>query len=308
MIEYIIKRIIAGIISLFFLITITFFLMKIIPGGPFSPAEQRNVPVKILEQMQDQYGLNDPLLVQYGRYLRNLLKGDLGISFKKPDTSVKELITAGFPASAQLGICAILLALSVGIPLGILSVVGRGKLMDGISMLVVTAGVSIPSFVICSLLMYLFCEKWRLLPSFGLAGWKHYLLPVFCLAFSPIAYIARFMRSGMQEVMKQDYIRTERSKGVTEFVVIGKYALKNAILPVVTYLGPLTASLLTGTFVIEKVFSIPGLGRYFVSAVSDRDYSVLLGLTAFLGTVVIICNLLADILYAVIDPRVKMTE
>ncbi len=308
MIKYIIKRLLAGVLSLFVLVTLTFFLMHMIPGGPFSPSEQRNVPEKILEQIQDKYGLNDPVPVQYARYLNNLLHGDMGTSFKKQDTTVNELIANGFPVSAQVGALGIAVALAVGIPLGIIAAIRRGKLADGVSMVFATIGVSVPSFVVCVLMMYLFCEKWKIFPSYGLTSWKHYVLPVFCMAFSQIAYITRLMRSSMLETMRQDYIRTERAKGMPEYLVIGKYALKNSILPVVTYVGPLIATLLTGTFIIEKLFSIPGLGRYFVSAITDRDYSVTLGLTVFLGAMIIVCNLVVDIMYAIIDPRVKITE
>ena len=308
MVKYIIKRLLAGVLSLFVLVTLTFFLMHMIPGGPFSPSEQRNVPEKILEQIQDKYGLNDPVPVQYARYLGNLLHGDMGTSFKKQDTTVNELIANGFPVSAQVGALGIVAALAVGIPLGIIAAIRRGKMADGVAMVFATIGVSVPSFVICVLMMYLFCEKWKIFPSYGLTSWKHYVLPVFCMAFSQIAYITRLMRSSMLETMRQDYIRTERAKGMPEYLVIGKYALKNSILPVVTYVGPLIATLLTGTFIIEKLFSIPGLGRYFVSAITDRDYSVTLGLTVFLGAMIIVCNLVVDIMYAIIDPRVKITE
>ena len=308
MIKYIIKRLLAGVLYLFVLVTLTFFLMHMIPGGPFSPSEQRNVPEKILEQIQDKYGLNDPVPVQYARYLNNLLHGDMGTSFKKQDTTVTELIANGFPVSAKVGALGIVAALAAGIPLGIVAAVRRGKLADGVSMVFATIGVYVPSFVICVLMMYLFCEKWKIFPSYGLTSWKHYVLPVFCMAFSQIAYITRLMRSSMLETMRQDYIRTERAKGMPEYLVIGKYALKNSILPVVTYVGPLIATLLTGTFIIEKLFSIPGLGRYFVSAITDRDYSVTLGLTVFLGAMIILCNLVVDIMYAIIDPRVKITE
>ena len=282
MAKYIFKRLVAGMLSLFILITITFFLMHVIPGGPFSPSEQRNVPEKILEQISEKYGLNDPLPAQYVRYLGNL--------------------------SAKVGALGIAVALAAGIPLGIVAAVKRGKLADGASMVLATIGVSVPSFVFCVLMMYVFCEKWKIFPSYGLTSWKHYVLPVFCMAFSQVAYITRLMRSSMLETMRQDYIRTERSKGVPEWEVIGKYALKNSVLPVVTYVGPLVAALLTGTFIIEKLFSIPGLGRYFISAITDRDYSVTLGLTVFLGVMIIGCNLIVDIMYAVIDPRVKITE
>lgn len=308
MLKYILKRLGAGLVSVFVLVTITFFLMHAIPGGPFSPAEERNVPEKVLEQIADKYGLNDPVPVQYVKYLGNLLKGDMGVSFKRQDTTVNELIANGFPVSAKVGAWGVALALAAGIPLGIVAAVKRGKLPDGASMVFATIGVSVPSFVVCVLMMYLFCEKWKLFPSYGLTSWRHYVLPVFCMAFSQIAYITRLMRSSMLETMRQDYIRTERSKGVPEFQVVGKYALKNSILPVVTYVGPMVAALLTGTFIIEKLFSIPGLGRYFVSAISDRDYSVTLGLTIFVGTMIVVCNLIVDILYAVIDPRVKITK
>lgn len=306
MAKYILKRLGVGVLSLFILVTITFFLLHAIPGGPFSPAENRNVPTKILEKISEQYGLNDPIPQQYVRYLSNLLHGDLGTSFKKQDTTVNELIANGFPVSAKVGAWGIAISLVVGILLGVIAAVRRGKWQDMAAMIVATVGVSVPSFVICVLLMYVFCEKLKIFPSYGLSSWKHYVLPVFCMAFSQIAYITRLMRSSMLETMRQDYIRTERAKGTPEYLVVGKYAMKNSILPIVTYVGPMVAALLTGTFIIEKLFSVPGLGRYFVSAIGDRDYSVTLGLTIFVGALIIICNLVVDILYAVIDPRIKI--
>lgn len=308
MAKYILKRLGVGVLSLFILVTITFFLLHAIPGGPFSPAENRNVPTKILEKISEQYGLNDPLPERYIRYLSNIAKGDLGTSFKKQDTTVNELIAQGFPVSARVGVWGIAISLVFGALLGIVAAVKRGKVPDMIAMVIATIGVSVPSFVICVLLMYVFCEKLKIFPSYGLTSWRHYVLPVFCMAFSQIAYIARLMRSSMLETMRQDYIRTERAKGTPEYLVIGRYAMKNSILPIVTYVGPMVAALLTGTFIIEKLFSVPGLGRYFVSAINDRDYSVTLGLTIFVGALIIICNLLVDILYAVIDPRIKIDK
>lgn len=308
MVKYIFKRIGAGIVSLFVLITITFFLLHIIPGGPFSPAENRNVPPKILEKITEQYGLNDPIPEQYVRYLKNLAQGNLGTSFKKQDTTVNELIAQGFPVSAKVGLWGVLISLAIGVPLGVVAAVKRGKWPDGAAMVFATIGVSVPSFVICVLMMYFFCEKWKIFPSYGLTSWKHYILPVFCMAFSQIAYITRLMRSSMLETMRQDYIRTERAKGVPEFAVIGKYAMKNSLLPIITYVGPMVAALLTGTFIIEKMFSVPGLGRYFVTAISDRDYSVTLGLTLFVGALIIVVNIIVDIMYALIDPRVKIDK
>ena len=308
MVKYIFKRIGAGIVSLFVLITITFFLLHIIPGGPFSPAENRNVPPQILEKIIEQYGLNDPIPEQYVRYLKNLAQGNLGTSFKKQDTTVNELIAQGFPVSAKVGFWGVLISLAIGVPLGVVAAVKRGKWPDGAAMVFATIGVSVPSFVICVLMMYFFCEKWKIFPSYGLTSWKHYILPVFCMAFSQIAYITRLMRSSMLETMRQDYIRTERAKGVPEFTVIGKYAMKNSLLPIITYVGPMVAALLTGTFIIEKMFSVPGLGRYFVTAISDRDYSVTLGLTLFVGALIIVVNIIVDIMYALIDPRVKIDK
>ena len=191
MVKYIFKRIGAGIVSLFVLITITFFLLHIIPGGPFSPAENRNVPPQILEKITEQYGLNDPIPEQYVRYLKNLAQGNLGTSFKKQDTTVNELIAQGFPVSAKVGFWGVLISLAIGVPLGVVAAVKRGKWPDGAAMVFATIGVSVPSFVICVLMMYFFCEKWKTFPSYGLTSWKHYILPVFCMAFSQIAYITQ---------------------------------------------------------------------------------------------------------------------
>ncbi|HWO75907.1 MAG TPA: ABC transporter permease [Bacillus sp. (in: firmicutes)] len=305
---YIFKRILAGVVTLFFLTTITFFLMHAIPGGPFSPSEQRNVPISVIEKVEEKYGLNEPLIVQYLNYLKSLAQLDLGISFKQPDVTVNELIEQGFPISAKVGIIAIIVALIVGIPLGIISAVKRGKWADWLSMIIATIGISIPNFVIAVLLLFLFAVVLKVLPTFGLTSWEHYILPVAGLSFYPIAYIARLMRSSMLEVMRQDYIRTARAKGVHELSVLGKHALRNAIIPIITYLGPLVAILLTGSFVIERIFSIPGIGRDFVTGISDRDYSIILSLTVFFGALIIIANLIVDILYAVIDRRVKINE
>ncbi|GED32229.1 ABC transporter permease [Brevibacillus centrosporus] len=305
---YIVKRFFASILTMFVLITITFFLMHAVPGGPFSPAEERKVPKSVMEKMEEKFGLNEPLGVQYVNYLKSIAQGDLGISFKQSDVTVNELISRGFPVSAKVGLIAIVIALIVGMLLGITSAIKRGKWPDWLSMIVATIGISIPNFVMTVLMLFLFVVVMKLLPSYGLSSWKHYILPVAGLAFGPIAYIARLMRSSMLEVMRQDYILTARAKGVPEYRVIFKHALKNAIIPIVTYLGPLVAALLTGSFIVERIFSIPGIGRDFVSGISDRDYSVILGLTVFLGIFIIISNFIVDILYAIIDKRVKIEE
>ncbi|GED71274.1 peptide ABC transporter permease [Brevibacillus reuszeri] len=305
---YIVKRLFASILTMFVLVTITFFLMHAVPGGPFSPAEERKVPKSVMEKMEAKFGLNEPVGVQYVNYLKSIAQGDLGFSFKQSDVTVNELISRGFPVSAKVGLVAIVLALIIGMLLGITSAIKRGKWADWASMIFATVGISIPNFVLTVLMLFLFAVVLKLLPTYGLSSWKHYILPVVGLAFGPIAYIARLMRSSMLEVMRQDYILTARAKGVPEYRVIFKHALKNAIIPIVTYLGPLVAALLTGSFIVERVFSIPGIGRDFVTGISDRDYSVILGLTVFLGLFIIIANFIVDILYAVIDRRVKIEE
>ena len=308
MLRYVIKRLFAGLLTVIVLITIAFALMHAMPGGPFSPAEERKTPPAVLAAIETKYGLDRPVWEQYVSYWKNLLQGDLGISYKKLDTTVNEIVLGHFPVSAQVGAYAIILSLLIGVPLGILSAIYRGRSLDLASMAFATVGISIPVFVISILLMYLFAGVLRWLPSFGLTSWRHYILPVACLSFNPIAYIARQMRSSMLEVMEQDYIRTARAKGVREISVITRHALKNAIMPVVTYLGPLVAGLLTGSFVVEKLFSVPGIGRNFVQSISERDYTVIMGLTIFFGIFVVICNIVVDICYALIDPRVKVNE
>ena len=276
------------------------------PGSPFSPAEQKNVPAETLERLAESYGLNKPVAEQFLEYWSNLLHGNLGISYKKTDTTVNTIIANHFPTSAKVGGLAVLVSLIIGIPLGLASAMHRGKGIDFATMAFATIGISVPVFVISVLLLWLFAQTLHWLPSFGLTSWRHYILPVACLSFNPIAYIARQTRSSMLEALEQDYIRTARAKGVSEVMVVAKHALKNAITPVVTYLGPLVAALLTGSFVVERLFSIPGIGRYFVQSVSDRDYTMIMGIVIFYGIFVVVCNLISDILLAVVDPRVKI--
>ena len=308
MLRYSLKRLMAGILTIWVIITITFLLMHAVPGNPFQMKEENKTPPEVMERLEAKYGLDKPLWQQYLRYLNDVLHGDFGVSFKKADTTVNEIIDRGFPASAKVGAIAVVVSVIMGLALGIISAIKRGKWMDWFSMIFATVGISIPAFVISVLMLYLFCYYWKVLPSFGLTSWKHFVLPVACLAFSPTAYIARLTRSSMLEVMRADYIRTARAKGVSEKMVILRHALRNAILPVVTYLGPLVASMLTGSFVVERLFSIPGIGREYVDGISSRDYSVILGMTAFFGIFVIVANIVVDILYGIIDPRVKLND
>ncbi len=305
--KYIFKRVLSGLITMVVLITVCFFMMHAIPGSPFSKGEQ-GVPEAVMERLNEKYGLDQPTYIQYIRYMENILRGDFGISYKNTTVQVNDLIARGFPISAKIGLLSIVFSLVVGVALGIVSAVKRGSLFDGISMVLATIGVCVPLFVISVLLMYLFVGVLGWLPTYGLSTWRHYILPVVCLSFSPIAYIARMTRSSMLEIMQQDYIRTARAKGVSEFMVICKHGLRNAILPVVTYLGTLIANLLTGSFIVERLFAIPGLGKYFVDSITSRDYNIIMGVTIFLGLFVVICNLIVDIAYGIIDPRVKMDE
>ena len=308
MLKYIFKRLMAGVLTIIVLITVAFFMMHAMPGSPFTQSEQRDIPPEVLERMIASYGLDRPVFEQYLSYWNSLLHGDLGLSYKQANTSVNDIIETHFPVSARVGAVAVIVSLLIGIPLGLLAAVYRGRAIDMASMAFATIGISIPVFVISVLLMYLFANVLQWLPSYGLTSWRHYILPVACLSFNPIAYIARQTRSSMLDALEQDYVRTARAKGVSELLVVTKHALKNALTPVITYLGPLVAGLLTGSFVVERLFSVPGIGRYFVQSVSDRDYTMIMGIVIFFGIFVVICNLISDILLAIVDPRVKLSE
>ena len=307
MLKYIIKRLLAGVLTMVVLITVAFFMMHAMPGGPFSPSEEKNVPKQVLERIAASYGLDQPVWKQYLNYWKNLLHGDLGISYKTIGT-VNEKIAGHFPYSARVGGLAVIFSLLVGIPMGLIAALYRGKVADMATLALATIGISVPVFVLSLLLGYLFSYKLKWLPTYGLDSWACYILPVVCLSFNPIAYIARQTRSSMLEALEQDYIRTARAKGVSELMVVAKHALKNALTPIITYLGPLVAGLLTGSFVVESRFAIPGLGYYFVRSISDRDYTMIMGIVIFFGFFVVICNLVSDILLAIVDPRVKLAN
>ena len=307
MLKYVFKRLLAGVLTMVVLITVAFFMMHAMPGGPFSPSEEKNVPIEVLERIAASYGLDQPVWKQYLMYWQNLLRGDLGVSYKTAGT-VNEKITGHFPASAQVGALSVVFSLLVGIPMGLIAALYRGKAADLITLALATIGISVPVFVLSLLLSYMFSSKLNWLPTYGLDSWLCYILPVICLSFNPIAYIARQTRSSMLEALEQDYVRTARAKGVSELMVVVKHALKNALTPVITYLGPLVAGLLTGSFIVESRFAIPGLGYYFVRSISDRDYTMIMGIVIFYGLFVVICNLVSDILLAIVDPRVKLAN
>lgn len=304
MIQYAIKRIATAIITAYLVATLTFFIMNLVPGGPF--LSEKAVTPQAQAAMEAKYGLDKPLGTQYVTYMGGLARGDLGLSLKKRGRTVTQIIATKFPVSARLGGLALIVAVCAGVPLGAVAAFKRGKLVDNILVVLSTAGIAIPSFLSSTLLMYIFSTKLRLLPSLGLNSAASYIMPVLALALYPTFYIARLMRSSMLDVMGQDYMRTARAKGVSTPKMIFKHALRNAILPVITYLGPLLASLMTGSFIIEKIFNIPGLGSEFVGAITSRDYPMIMGTTIFLAVFVIFMNVIVDIAYAVVDPRIKL--
>lgn len=304
MLRYLTKRVITAIFTAFIVATLTFFIMNMVPGGPF--LAEKAVTPQAQAAMEAKYGLDKPLGQQYLTYMNGLLHGDLGLSVKKRGRTVSQIISTKFPVSARLGGLAMIVAVLFGIPLGAIAAYKRGKLVDRILVVLSTAGIAIPSFLSSTLLMYIFTTKLKWLPSLGLGSPKAYIMPVMALALYPTFYIARLMRSSMLDVIGQDYMRTARAKGVSTFRSIFKHALRNAILPVVTYLGPLLASLMTGSFIIEKIFNIPGLGSEFVGAITSRDYPMIMGTTIFLAVFVIFMNVVVDILYAIVDPRIKL--
>lgn len=302
--KYILKRVSAAIVTIFIVATITFFLMNLVPGGPF--VAEKSISEQAQQALKEKFGLDKPLIVQYKNYMLNVLQGDFGLSLKQRGREVNEIIFTKFPISARLGGITVLVALLIGIPLGSIAAINRGKWLDNLIIVIATGGIAVPSFVICTVGMFFFGVHLGILPTFGLTSPLHYVLPVFALSFYPTAYITRLMRSSMLDVIGQDYIRTAKSKGVSQFFSLFKHALRNAILPVVTYVGPLLAYTLTGSFIVEKIFVIPGLGGQFVSSIMNRDYTVIMGTTIFLATLVIVMNTIVDIVYKLIDPRIQL--
>lgn len=291
-------------LTLLMVVTITFFLMRLMPGGPFDG--EKNLPPKVKAKIEEKYGLNKPLTEQYSSYIKNLVKGDLGPSMKREGRTVNWIIGYSFPVSAKLGGVAVIISLVVGISLGIIAALNFNRWPDSFCMLLSTLGVTIPGFVIGVFLMYTFGVKLRWFPITGLKTWQSFILPAIALSGYSVAFISRLTRSKLVEVMKSDFIRTARAKGLDRNKIIIKHALRNTLIPIITYLGPLVAGILTGSFVIEKIFAIPGLGSEFVTTITNRDYTVILGVTIFYSAFLMICNLIVDLLYVVIDPRIKL--
>ena len=314
--KFLIKRIAMGLVTLWLVITITFFLIHMLPGDPFQ--SEKAIPPKVKENLMAKYHLDRPLGEQYVEYLKNIAKGDLGASMKVRGRTVNDVIKKSFLTSADLGARSIIFALALGIPLGIVAALKRGKYQDKLAMIVAIIGISVPSFVLAGLMQKYFVDVHNgiLIDQYNLplirillSGWdrpEKKILPVVALGLYTVALIARLLRNKMIEVMGQDYIRLAVAKGVKPKNIVFRHALRNAILPIITIMGPTIAAVLTGSFVIEKMFSIPGLGKYFVDSINDRDYTMVLGVTVFYAIFLIIMMILVDIVYVLVDPKIKL--
>ena len=314
--KFLIKRIAMGLVTLWLVITITFFLIHMLPGDPFQ--SEKAIPPKVKENLMAKYHLDRPLGEQYVEYLKNIAKGDLGASMKVRGRTVNDVIKKSFLTSADLGARSIIFALALGIPLGIVAALKRGKYQDRLAMIVAIIGISVPSFVLAGLMQKYFVDVHNgiLIDQYNLplirillSGWdrpEKKILPVVALGLYTVALIARLLRNKMIEVMGQDYIRLAVAKGVKPKNIVFRHALRNAILPIITIMGPTIAAVLTGSFVIEKMFSITGLGKYFVDSINDRDYTMVLGVTVFYAIFLIIMMILVDIVYVLVDPKIKL--
>ena len=307
MASYLVKRVLMALLALLIITCVTFIIMNLVPGGPCM-SEKAPSP-EVLAALEAKYGLNKPIGEQLINYLKDVLRGDFGVSFRmQKNRPVIEIIQDLFPVSARVGLFAVINAVLIGIPIGCLAAYNRGKVLDSALRVVMTIGISIPSFVVATLLLILLSVNLKILPGMGLTDWRNYIMPCFALSFYPMCYIGRMTRSSMLDAINADYIRTARAKGLSSGRIIFKHALRNSLIPGVTYIGPMIAYLLTGGFVVETVFSIPGLGRYFIQSILNRDYPIIMGTTVFLAAFVIMMNLVVDILYKVIDPRINLSN
>ncbi len=302
--KFILKRIMMSVITVLILITVVFFLVRLMPGGPFTNPK---LTPEVKAVMEAYYGLDKPLPVQYVQYLRNLLHGDLGYSMSYSNQTVTSLILKAFPYSADVGIRALVFAFSVGIVLGITAALNRGRKLDFVCIMIAIIGTSVPDFIMGGVLQYFFGIRWGLLPIAQYKGIEYTILPMISLGFATLASVSRIMRSSMLEVVNQDYIKTARAKGISEFQIITRHEIRNAIMPLVTIMGPIVASILTGTFVIESIFAIPGMGKYYVDSISGLDYTMVLGMTIFYGVLLVIATTITDIVYGLVDPRIRVS-
>lgn len=303
MLNYTLKRLLTAIPTLFVVITLTFFLMRVAPGGPFD--EERPLAPAVLENIRASYGLDKPLIEQYWTYMGNLVQGDLGPSFVYRDKRVHEVLGEGLPISMSLGATALMLALFVGGFLGTVAALNQNKRTDMAIVTFATFGITVPNYVLAPILTLIFALTFDLLPATGWGTPQQLILPVLSLALPQIAIVTRLMRGSMLEALRSDHVRTARAYGLPLTSVVGKHAMRSALLPVVSYLGPAAAALLTGSIVVEQIFNLPGIGRYFVSSALNRDYTMVMGAVIIVATLVLIFNLIVDLLYSVLDPRVR---
>jgi len=304
--QFVLSRVLQAIPTLWVIATLTFFMTRYAPGGPFDA--EKAIPQEIKVKLESHFGLDRPLFDQYLLYLKNLLRGDLGPSFKYPGWEVSELIATAFPVSLTLGVLSLGIALFIGIPAGIMAALRKNTWLDYLPMSLSMAGICLPTFVLGPLLIYIFSTQLGLFPPLGWYGPSDWFLPSFTLGLFYAAYVARLTRAGMLETLQQDYVRTARAKGATPWRVVTRHALRGGLLPVVTYLGPAFAGLISGSFVIESIFFIPGLGKFFVTAAFNRDYTMVLGTVLFYASLIILLNLLVDLLQAWIDPKARQTR
>ncbi len=304
MIRFIFQRLAWGIPVLWLVATATFILMHVVPGGPFD--QEKPLPPEIKANIDAKYHLDQPVLTQYLFYLKDLLQGDLGPSYKYIGRSVNDIIRDTFPVSMQLGLWAVLISVILGVGAGIIAAARPRSWVDHAGMFLATAGISLPSFVLGTFLIMIFSYRLHLFPAALWEGWRYGVLPAVTLALLPTAYIARLTRSSMLEVLHKDFIRTARAKGFGELPVLFKHALKNSITPVVSFLGPLTATLVTGSFVVEFIFSVPGMGRHFITAVTNRDYPLIMGVTLVYAVLIVVANIVVDLVYTWLDPRMRI--
>lgn len=303
MAKYIIKRIFISILTALVLVTAVWILVRFLPGDPFT-SEKLSPEVKA--NMMKYYGFDKPILTQYTTYMKNLLRGDLGYSLNYKNLTVNRILKDSFPYSADLGMRSLAFSVSIGLFLGIIAALNRGRFLDYFCIILAILGSSIPDFIIGSLLQYGFGVKLKVLPIAQWQSFRHTILPSVALGFYTLAHISRVMRASMLEVVNQDYIKTAHSKGLSQPKIVIKHQIRNAILPIITILGPMIASILTGTFVIESIYAIPGMGKYYVSGVQTLDYTLILGSTIFYGVLLILANTVVDILYGIIDPRIRI--
>jgi oligopeptide transport system permease protein len=304
MLRFLLKRLVHGLIVLWVVATLTFILLRLAPGGPFD--RERKLPAEVLANIEAKYHLDEPLSKQYGRYLSGIFRVDLGPSYKYLDRGVNEIIAETLPTSALLGLVALVFALTVSFPAGLLAAYFRHSWIDRFSLLAATLGISVPHFVLGALLIWVFALQLGWLQAGRWDSAASMILPAITLGATPAAYLAALLRSTLIEALGEDFIRTARAKGLRESAVLFKHALRNSLVPVLTVMGPLTAALLTGSFVVEYVFAIPGMGQFFITAVTDRDYPLIMGATLVYTAVLVAANLLVDLCYAYVDPRIRV--